>query len=237
MPGPAAACGTMVPAIAAAARRSAGRKSAHAPTAVVEKTLHVSINDYVRRPYTYRGISTWGHTPVGEDIVHKLTMFRHAVGSRPLSGDLRASDLVAAYLRQVADEADGCWARLEQAHPGDPRAQLRAWFKEMAPEQFPRMRFPEKRQYSFRAFEALEGRLAGLRSLEIGRLRLRQALARRLRRRLRPGGRELVYRAARGLGVVVGVAGQRDSHDDDLLSLGALDERRAECLVVGSVHA
>ena len=31
-----------------------------------------------------------------------------------------------------------------------------AWFKEMAPEQFPRMRFPDKRQYSFRAFEALE---------------------------------------------------------------------------------
>ncbi|MDO8597255.1 MAG: DsbA family protein [Sulfuricaulis sp.] len=31
-----------------------------------------------------------------------------------------------------------------------------AWFKEMAPEQYPRMRFPEKRHYSFRAFEALE---------------------------------------------------------------------------------
>jgi predicted DsbA family dithiol-disulfide isomerase len=31
-----------------------------------------------------------------------------------------------------------------------------AWFKEMAPEQYPRIRFPEKRHYSFRAFEALE---------------------------------------------------------------------------------
>jgi predicted DsbA family dithiol-disulfide isomerase len=31
-----------------------------------------------------------------------------------------------------------------------------AWFKEMAPEQYPRIRFPEKRQYSFHAFEALE---------------------------------------------------------------------------------
>src|SRR5688572_26389808 len=31
-----------------------------------------------------------------------------------------------------------------------------AWFKEMAPEQYPRMRFPKKRQYSFLAFEALE---------------------------------------------------------------------------------
>jgi predicted DsbA family dithiol-disulfide isomerase len=31
-----------------------------------------------------------------------------------------------------------------------------AWFKEMAPEQYQRMRFPEKRHYSFLAFEALE---------------------------------------------------------------------------------
>ena len=33
---------------------------------------------------------------------------------------------------------------------------LHAWIKEMAPEQYPRIRFPEKRHYSFRAFEALE---------------------------------------------------------------------------------
>ena len=32
-------------------------------------------------PTTYPGISTWGHTPVGEDVVHKLAMFRHAVTS------------------------------------------------------------------------------------------------------------------------------------------------------------
>ena len=32
-------------------------------------------------PTTYPGISTWGHTPVGEDVVHKLTMFRHAATS------------------------------------------------------------------------------------------------------------------------------------------------------------
>ena len=36
------------------------------------------------------------------------------------------------------------------------RARLDAWIKEMAPEQYPRIRFPEKRCYSFRAFEALE---------------------------------------------------------------------------------
>ncbi len=39
----------------------------------------------------------------------------------------------------------------------DARVERRnAWMKEMAPEQFERMRFPDKRQYSFRAFEALE---------------------------------------------------------------------------------
>lgn len=37
------------------------------------------------------------------------------------------------------------------------RAERRdAWIKEMAPEEFPNMRFPPRRQYSFRAFEALE---------------------------------------------------------------------------------
>ena len=33
---------------------------------------------------------------------------------------------------------------------------LRAWIKDMAPEHLERIRIPEKRQYSFRAFEALE---------------------------------------------------------------------------------
>ena len=36
------------------------------------------------------------------------------------------------------------------------RERLKAWIKEMAPEIYPRIRFPERRQYSFRAFEALE---------------------------------------------------------------------------------
>lgn len=33
---------------------------------------------------------------------------------------------------------------------------LRAWIKDMAPEHYDRVRIPEKRQYSFHAFEALE---------------------------------------------------------------------------------
>src|SRR4030081_2363310 len=70
-----------------------------------------------------------GIRAVGVDAIaeaagtNKMTLYRH-FGSK--------DDLVAAYLRQGAGEADGCWARLEQAHPGDPRAQLRAWFEEMA---------------------------------------------------------------------------------------------------------
>lgn len=36
------------------------------------------------------------------------------------------------------------------------RERLQAWVKEMAPEQYPRIRFPDRRHYSFRAFEALE---------------------------------------------------------------------------------
>ena len=36
------------------------------------------------------------------------------------------------------------------------RERLHAWIKEMAPEQYPRIKFPEKRYYSFYAFEALE---------------------------------------------------------------------------------
>jgi len=42
------------------------------------------------------------------------------------------------------------------ARSAERRERLNAWMKEMAPEQYPRIRIPEKRQYSFRAFEALE---------------------------------------------------------------------------------
>ncbi|MEQ1773669.1 MAG: DsbA family protein [Burkholderiales bacterium] len=45
----------------------------------------------------------------------------------------------------------------EQSPDAAARAERRnAWMKEMAPDQFARMRYPEKRQYSFPAFEALE---------------------------------------------------------------------------------
>ena len=44
----------------------------------------------------------------------------------------------------------------EPADAAARRERLSAWIKEMAPEQYLRMRIPDKRHYSFRAFEALE---------------------------------------------------------------------------------
>jgi len=42
------------------------------------------------------------------------------------------------------------------ARPPDKVERLHAWIKDMAPEQYDRIRIPGKRQYSFYAFEALE---------------------------------------------------------------------------------
>ena len=33
-------------------------------------------------PTTYQGIPIWGHTPVGETVVHKMNMFRAMVRSK-----------------------------------------------------------------------------------------------------------------------------------------------------------
>jgi AcrR family transcriptional regulator len=54
---------------------------------------------------------------------NKMTLYRHFASK---------DALVAEYLRQSAREADTCWGRFEAAHPGNPRAQLRAWLAEMA---------------------------------------------------------------------------------------------------------
>jgi predicted DsbA family dithiol-disulfide isomerase len=42
------------------------------------------------------------------------------------------------------------------ARSAERTERLKAWIKDMSPEHFDRVRIPEKRQYSFRAFEALE---------------------------------------------------------------------------------
>src|SRR5256885_13015800 len=51
---------------------------------------------------------------------NKMTLYRHFASK---------DELVAEYLRRLAADAARFWDGLEQAHPGDPRAQLRAWLK------------------------------------------------------------------------------------------------------------
>ena len=54
---------------------------------------------------------------------NKMTLYRHFASK---------DELVAEYLRESAKLADAAWQQHAQAHPGDPLAQLRAWFSEMA---------------------------------------------------------------------------------------------------------
>src|SRR6201992_4501498 len=64
-----------------------------------------------------------GIRAVGVDAIaeaagtNKMTLYRHFAAK---------DELVAEYLRQSAHAADGCWERVGRAHPGDPRAPLRA---------------------------------------------------------------------------------------------------------------
>jgi AcrR family transcriptional regulator len=54
---------------------------------------------------------------------NKMTLYRHFPSK---------DELVAECLRQVAREGEQRWQRYEQAHPGDPRAQIRAWLTDVA---------------------------------------------------------------------------------------------------------
>src|ERR1700746_2062571 len=70
------------------------------------------------------GIRAVGVEAIAEAArTNKVTLYRHYASK---------AELVAQYLRQSAEEADTCWERFAQAHPGDARAQLCAWLHEMA---------------------------------------------------------------------------------------------------------
>jgi AcrR family transcriptional regulator len=70
------------------------------------------------------GIRAVGVEAIAEAAAtNKMTLYRHFASK---------DELVTEYLRQSAQEADGCWERFERAHPGDALAQLRAWLAEMA---------------------------------------------------------------------------------------------------------
>jgi AcrR family transcriptional regulator len=54
---------------------------------------------------------------------NKMTLYRHFSSK---------DELVAEYLRCLAEKAKSSWDRREADHPGDPLAQLHAWLEEMA---------------------------------------------------------------------------------------------------------
>jgi AcrR family transcriptional regulator len=70
------------------------------------------------------GIKAIGVEAIAEAAAtNKMTLYRHFASK---------DELVSEYLRAAAREADCCWARLEQAHPGDALAQLRTFIQDMA---------------------------------------------------------------------------------------------------------
>jgi AcrR family transcriptional regulator len=70
------------------------------------------------------GIRAVGVEAIAEAAgTNKMTLYRHFPSK---------DELVAECLRQAASEANRCWGAYEQAHPGDPLAQIRAWLTEMA---------------------------------------------------------------------------------------------------------
>jgi AcrR family transcriptional regulator len=54
---------------------------------------------------------------------NKMTLYRHFTSK---------DELVAQYLRRLAEKAKSSWDRLEAQSPGNPTKQLRAWLGEMA---------------------------------------------------------------------------------------------------------
>ena len=70
------------------------------------------------------GIKAVGVDSIAEAAgTNKMTLYRHFDSK---------DELVAQYLRCLAAKSTATWDRLAAEHPGNPRARLRAWLKEMA---------------------------------------------------------------------------------------------------------
>jgi AcrR family transcriptional regulator len=70
------------------------------------------------------GIRAIGVDAIAEAAgTNKMTLYRHFASK---------DELVAACLRQIAQQGDERWNRFAAAHPGEPLAQIRAWLSEMA---------------------------------------------------------------------------------------------------------
>jgi AcrR family transcriptional regulator len=70
------------------------------------------------------GIRAIGVEAIAEAAdTNKMTLYRHFPSK---------DELVAECLRQVAREGEQRWKRYEEAYPGNPLAQIRAWLTEVA---------------------------------------------------------------------------------------------------------
>src|SRR5437763_5661745 len=77
-----------------------------------------------RELFYRQGIRAVGVEAVAEAAgTNKMTLYRHFSSK---------DELVAECLRQFARETDTQWERLTAAHPGNPRAQLKAWLHAVA---------------------------------------------------------------------------------------------------------
>jgi AcrR family transcriptional regulator len=84
-----------------------------------ERILAVACDLFYRH-----GIKAVGVEAVAEAAgTNKMTLYRHFASK---------DELVAEYLRRLAGKASATWEKIAAAHPGNPRAQLRAWLKEVA---------------------------------------------------------------------------------------------------------
>ena len=84
-----------------------------------ERILAVACDLFYRH-----GIKAVGVDAVAEAAgTNKMTLYRHFASK---------DELVAEYLRRLAEKANASWDRRAAEHPSDPRAQLRAWLKDVA---------------------------------------------------------------------------------------------------------
>ena len=84
-----------------------------------ERILAAAVDLFYRH-----GIRAIGVESIAEAAgTNKMTLYRHFASK---------DELIAEYLRRLAEKASASWDRLAAEHPGDPRAQLRGWLENMA---------------------------------------------------------------------------------------------------------
>ena len=84
-----------------------------------ERILAVAADLFYRH-----GIRAIGVESIAEAAgTNKMTLYRHFTSK---------DELVAEYLRRLAEKASSSWDTLAAQHPANPRAQLRGWLEDMA---------------------------------------------------------------------------------------------------------